>query len=92
MADDSAGEPQPGFMKNVRHMFDLRDVAEDVGDVLGDHVEHVSSAAHTVISVPGKAVKGIVQGPANLLNLLNGTGSGSRCGCLRTLKRVQVRP
>ncbi|MEW5310735.1 MAG: hypothetical protein WDW38_002503 [Sanguina aurantia] len=77
MADDSAGEPQPGFMKNVRHMFDLRDVAEDVGDVLGDHVEHVSSAAHTVISVPGKAVKGIVQGPANLMNLFNGAGSGS---------------
>ncbi|KXZ44560.1 hypothetical protein GPECTOR_65g178 [Gonium pectorale] len=47
-----------GFFSNVRYIFDLRDVVDDVGLVVE---EHVSSATSAVVTVPQRAVKKVAK-------------------------------
>ncbi|KAG2484774.1 hypothetical protein HYH03_016428 [Edaphochlamys debaryana] len=62
-----------GFFSNVRYIFDLRDVVDDVGMVVE---EHVSSATSAVVKVPQRAVKKAAQGIAKNTKKLFGAGSG----------------
>ncbi|GLC61465.1 hypothetical protein PLESTB_001759200 [Pleodorina starrii] len=50
-----------GFFTNVRYIFDMRDVVDDVGLVVE---EHVSTATTAVVKVPQRAVKKAAQGLA----------------------------
>ncbi|KAG2436373.1 hypothetical protein HXX76_006680 [Chlamydomonas incerta] len=63
-----------GFFSNVRYIFDLRDVVDDVGAVVEDHV---SSATSAVVKVPQRAVKKAAQGIAKNTKKLFGAASGN---------------
>ncbi|GIL57644.1 hypothetical protein Vafri_12839 [Volvox africanus] len=65
-----------GFFSNVRYIFDLRDVVDDVGLVVE---EHVSTATTAVVKVPQRAVKKAAQGLAkNTKKLFAGKGSSGK--------------
>ncbi|GLC71802.1 hypothetical protein PLESTF_001168600 [Pleodorina starrii] len=71
-----------GFFSNVLHIFNLRDVVDDVGRVME---EHVSSAATAVVVAPKRAVRKAALGLAkNTKKLFSGAtgrspgGSGGR--------------
>ncbi|GIM14058.1 hypothetical protein Vretimale_17090 [Volvox reticuliferus] len=65
-----------GFFANVRYIFDLRDVVDDVGLVVE---EHVSTATTAVVKVPQRAVKKAAQGLAkNTKKLFAGKGSSGK--------------
>ncbi|KAL6747186.1 hypothetical protein V8C86DRAFT_1358246 [Haematococcus lacustris] len=78
--------PTKGFLANVHHMFDLRDVVHDVGDVVESHVdtatEAVKETTHAVLVVaPKAAVKGLAKAaaaPESLLNYLTSDGVKNR--------------
>ncbi|PNW87018.1 hypothetical protein CHLRE_02g105350v5 [Chlamydomonas reinhardtii] len=62
-----------GFFSNVRYIFDLRDVVDDVGAVVEDHV---SSATSAVVKAPQRAVKKAAQGIAKNTKKLFSAASG----------------
>ncbi|PNH11593.1 Transmembrane protein 184C [Tetrabaena socialis] len=61
-----------GFLANVRYLFDLRDVVDDVGLVVE---EHVSSATSAVVTAPQRAVKKAAAGIAKGSKKLFGSGA-----------------
>ncbi|GIL83404.1 hypothetical protein Vretimale_11220 [Volvox reticuliferus] len=68
-----------GFFANVPHIFNLRDVVDDVGRVME---EHVTSAASAVVEAPKRAVKKAARGLASTRKLFTAAGKGSPGGRL----------
>ncbi|GLI59821.1 hypothetical protein VaNZ11_001791, partial [Volvox africanus] len=68
-----------GFFANVLHIFNLRDVVDDVGRVME---EHVTSAASAVVEAPKRAVKKAARGLASTRKLFTVAGKGSPGGRL----------
>ncbi|GIL83405.1 hypothetical protein Vretifemale_12234 [Volvox reticuliferus] len=62
-----------GFFANVPHIFNLRDVVDDVGRVME---EHVTSAASAVVEAPKRAVKKAARGLASTRKLFTAAGKG----------------
>lgn len=58
--------PTKGFTTNVRYMFDLRDVVDDVQDVLEDHLQATTQTGKQALK---KTAQGIVQTPGQLMSL-----------------------
>eukprot|EP00955_Chlamydomonas_euryale_P094131 364833-Chlamydomonas_euryale.AAC.12 len=77
-----ASEGGRGFFHNVKHMFDLRDVAQDMREVVDHHrAEMVNTALETtskIISAPGRAVAAAVKAPARVIQMLNLSGVSAR--------------
>eukprot|EP00798_Chlamydomonas_sp_ICE-L_P024802 gene24802-10447_t len=87
-------QPRNGFLSNVRHMFDVRDLVDDTWQVVGEHANNVvgtaSNVVDTGIKLPSRAVRKVSQGlvaaayaPGNLFTYITTAASGSGAGARR---------
>eukprot|EP00199_Chlamydomonas_sp_CCMP681_P000604 CAMPEP_0119112536 /NCGR_PEP_ID=MMETSP1180-20130426/40661_1 /TAXON_ID=3052 ORGANISM="Chlamydomonas cf sp, Strain CCMP681" /NCGR_SAMPLE_ID=MMETSP1180 /ASSEMBLY_ACC=CAM_ASM_000741 /LENGTH=467 /DNA_ID=CAMNT_0007100083 /DNA_START=261 /DNA_END=1665 /DNA_ORIENTATION=- len=79
---DVGTDPGKGFIYNVRHMFDLRDVVYHMGEVVESHADTVHHTANAALNVPKQAMKHAAKGfkaavhaPESLLHYLTSDGS-----------------
>ncbi|GAX79883.1 hypothetical protein CEUSTIGMA_g7323.t1 [Chlamydomonas eustigma] len=74
--------PRKSFFSNVKHMFDLSDVMDDMTLVVEDHasvmVGTATATTSSVLRLPQRALSAAVKAPSSLFNLITGAAKHAR--------------